>query len=112
MAGDVHRSLWDHEETVSTKLIDAAIERDLTQSGRKDFLSFSPTCFGNRILADPPWQFNNRTGKMAPEHRRLMRILMMTMKEIMDLPAAGSEASLPSIPVGSKRAPQPKGWKS
>ena len=23
------------------------------------------------ILADPPWQFMNRTGKMAPEHRRL-----------------------------------------
>src|SRR4051812_21525107 len=25
------------------------------------------------ILADPPWQFMNRTGKMAPEHRRLNR---------------------------------------
>src|SRR5688572_26958678 len=25
------------------------------------------------ILADPPWQFTNRTGKMAPEHRRLSR---------------------------------------
>ena len=26
------------------------------------------------ILADPPWRFQNRTGKMAPEHRRLSRI--------------------------------------
>ena len=26
------------------------------------------------ILADPPWQFQNRTGKVAPEHRRLNRI--------------------------------------
>ena len=25
------------------------------------------------ILADPPWQFINRTGKMAPEHKRLSR---------------------------------------
>jgi hypothetical protein len=25
------------------------------------------------ILADPPWQFQNRTGKIAPEHRRLSR---------------------------------------
>jgi hypothetical protein len=25
------------------------------------------------ILADPPWQFRNRTGKVAPEHRRLDR---------------------------------------
>ena len=23
------------------------------------------------VLADPPWRFQNRTGKMAPEHRRL-----------------------------------------
>lgn len=23
------------------------------------------------ILADPPWQFQNRTGKVAPEHKRL-----------------------------------------
>ena len=25
------------------------------------------------VLADPPWRFNNRTGKVAPEHRRLSR---------------------------------------
>jgi hypothetical protein len=25
------------------------------------------------ILADPPWLFANRTGKMAPEHKRLFR---------------------------------------
>ena len=24
------------------------------------------------ILADPPWQFQNRTGKVAPEHKRLL----------------------------------------
>ena len=64
--------IWDHEEVVSSRLIDVAIARELTQSAAKDFLSFSPTCFGT-ILADPPWQFNNRTGKMAPEHKRLMR---------------------------------------
>lgn len=40
------------------------------------------------ILADPPWQFSNRTGKMAPEHKRLMRYETMTMEEIMDLPVA------------------------
>lgn len=38
------------------------------------------------ILADPPWQFQNRTGKMAPEHKRLLRYPTMTAKEIMDLP--------------------------
>ena len=38
------------------------------------------------ILADPPWRFTNRTGKMAPEHRRLSRYGTMTFEEIMTLP--------------------------
>lgn len=46
--------------------------------------------YGNRsfgtILADPPWQFMNRTGKMAPEHRRLSRYETMPFDEIAALP--------------------------
>lgn len=38
------------------------------------------------ILADPPWQFQNRTGKMAPEHKRLSRYSTMKLQEIKDLP--------------------------
>jgi N6-adenosine-specific RNA methylase IME4 len=38
------------------------------------------------ILADPPWRFANRTGKMAPEHRRLSRYGTMTLDEICALP--------------------------
>jgi N6-adenosine-specific RNA methylase IME4 len=38
------------------------------------------------ILADPPWQFQNRTGKMAPEHKRLARYGTMTIREIAELP--------------------------
>ena len=38
------------------------------------------------ILADPPWRFLNRTGKMAPEHRRLLRYQTMTTGEIQALP--------------------------
>ena len=34
------------------------------------------------VLADPPWQFINRTGKVAPEHRRLSRYGTMTVDEI------------------------------
>jgi N6-adenosine-specific RNA methylase IME4 len=40
------------------------------------------------ILADPPWQFQNRTGKVAPEHRRLLRYPTMELAEIMALPVA------------------------
>jgi N6-adenosine-specific RNA methylase IME4 len=38
------------------------------------------------ILADPPWQFRNRTGKMAPEHRRLSRYGTMTFEQVAALP--------------------------
>jgi N6-adenosine-specific RNA methylase IME4 len=38
------------------------------------------------ILADPPWQFQNRTGKVAPEHRRLNRYGTLTLDEILGLP--------------------------
>lgn len=40
------------------------------------------------ILADPPWQFQNRTGKVAPEHRRLLRYPTMQLREIMELPVS------------------------
>lgn len=55
---------------------------DISQSfidciGRKSFKT---------ILADPPWQFQNRTGKMAPEHKRLNRYGTMTLNDILSLP--------------------------
>ena len=40
------------------------------------------------VLADPPWRFANRTGKMAPEHRRLSRYATMTLQDIMALPVS------------------------
>jgi N6-adenosine-specific RNA methylase IME4 len=38
------------------------------------------------VLADPPWQFSNRTGKVAPEHRRLSRYSTMDVESIKALP--------------------------
>src|SRR5713226_2746368 len=38
------------------------------------------------ILADPPWRFANRTGKIAPEHKRLSRYVTLTFEEIKALP--------------------------
>lgn len=37
------------------------------------------------VLADPPWRFSNRTGKVAPEHRRLDRYSTMELQDICDL---------------------------
>lgn len=40
------------------------------------------------VLADPPWRFQNRTGKVAPEHHRLSRYDTMTLDEICALPVS------------------------
>jgi len=38
------------------------------------------------VLADPPWRFTNRTGKVAPEHKRLDRYSTMDLADIKALP--------------------------
>jgi len=53
-----------------------------------DLLAFAGVGGFHTVLADPPWQFQNRTGKVAPEHRRLHRYDTMTLSEIMALPVA------------------------
>lgn len=40
------------------------------------------------VLADPPWRFTNRTGKVAPEHQRLARYQTMSVSEIAGLPVS------------------------
>ncbi|WP_374605826.1 MT-A70 family methyltransferase [Thermomonas sp.] len=44
------------------------------------------------VLADPPWRFANRTGKVAPEHRRLDRYSTMPLDAIKALPVRDSAA--------------------
>ncbi len=53
-----------------------------------DLLAFAAGRRFGTILADPPWRFINRTGKMAPEHRRLTRYETMTTDEICALPVS------------------------
>lgn len=55
-------------------------------SAASDLLDFVGQTRFATILADPPWQFVNRTGKIAPEHRRLSRYGTMKLSEIMALP--------------------------
>ena len=40
------------------------------------------------VLADPPWRFQNRTGKIAPEHGRLTRYGTMSLEDVCSLPVA------------------------
>ena len=61
---------------------------EATDSLGQDLLRFAHGVGYSSVLADPPWRFSNRTGKMAPEHRRLSRYNTMTLQDIMDLPVA------------------------
>ncbi|MCA1244903.1 S-adenosylmethionine-binding protein [Stappia stellulata] len=61
------------------------------------------------ILADPPWQFQNRTGKVAPEHRRLNRYGTMTLDDIMKLPVADIAAETAHLYLWVPNALLPEG---
>ena len=53
-----------------------------------NFLRFTKGKKYRTIYADPPWRFANRTGKMAPEHKRLTRYPTMDLEAIKSLPVA------------------------
>ena len=50
-----------------------------------DYRADHPDGFGT-LLVDPPWRFTNRTGKMAPEHKRLARYETLSLDELKSLP--------------------------
>lgn len=54
----------------------------------EDFRQYTAGKKYKTIYADPPWQFQNRTGKVAPEHKRLTRYSTMSLDEIKQLPVS------------------------
>lgn len=83
--------------------IGAAATHDLLKfAGKKKFKT---------ILADPPWQFQNRTGKVAPEHKRLNRYSTMDLKDICDLPVANLTADTAHLYMWVPNALLPEGLK-
>ena len=62
-----------------------------------NFLEQVPNKGYASILADPPWRFLNRTGKVAPEHKRLSRYDTLSLEEIKQIPVqsvAGDKSHL------------------
>jgi N6-adenosine-specific RNA methylase IME4 len=59
-------------------------------SPAEDFAQSCSQLACGAVLADPPWQFSNRTGKMAPEHKRLSRYPTLTLAEISEIPVSDS----------------------
>jgi N6-adenosine-specific RNA methylase IME4 len=59
----------------------------------EDLLAFANGRRYGTVLADPPWQFRNKTGKVAPEHRRLSRYGTLSLDEIVSLPVSDISAA-------------------
>lgn len=73
------------------------VKEDIKSSVALDFVQRVQNKGYKTILADPPWRFTNRTGKVAPEHKRLNRYDTLSLNEIMEIPvslAAGETSHL------------------
>jgi N6-adenosine-specific RNA methylase IME4 len=61
------------------------------------------------VLADPPWQFQNKTGKVAPGHRRLSRYATLALADIERLPVHAVAAEVAHLYLWVPNAMLPEG---
>lgn len=80
-----------------------------TKTSSQDFKTFLGSRKFGTILIDPPWQFQNRTGKIAPEHKRLSRYGTMTLEEIKTLPVKEAAADVSHLYLWVPNALLPDG---
>jgi N6-adenosine-specific RNA methylase IME4 len=80
-----------------------------TKTSAQEFLKFLGSRKFGTILVDPPWQFQNRTGKVAPEHRRLARYGTMSLDEIKALPIQQAAADVSHLYLWVPNALLPEG---
>lgn len=59
-------------------------------SAAEDFYAECHRLKCRTVLADPPWQFQNRTGKIAPEHKRLLRYPTLSLEDIKSIPVSAA----------------------
>jgi N6-adenosine-specific RNA methylase IME4 len=74
-----------------------------------DLVDFVGESRFSTLLVDPPWQFTNKTGKVAPEHKRLARYGTMKLDEIMALPVGGICAPTAHLYLWCPNAMLPEG---
>lgn len=73
------------------------VVKDFINPVAVNFIEHVPNKGYATILADPPWRFLNRTGKVAPEHKRLSRYDTLSIEEIKQIPVqsvAGEKSHL------------------
>lgn len=84
----------------------SAVENSSVQC---DFRRFADGRRFSTILADPPWRFANRTGKMAPEHKRLSRYETMDLEQICSIPVSTAAHSTAHLYLWVPNALLPEG---
>ena len=82
---------------------------ETTSDPVRDLVAFAGDRRFATVMADPPWRFVNRTGKMAPEHRRLSRYGTMTVEDICALPVADIAAPTAHLYLWVPNALLPEG---
>jgi N6-adenosine-specific RNA methylase IME4 len=88
------------------------MESSLTSAAEQAAAELRALVGGRRfgtILADPPWQFQNSTGKIAPEHKRLSRYSTMRLDEICSLPVEACAAQVCHLYLWVPNALLPEG---
>ncbi|MGS1127125.1 MT-A70 family methyltransferase [Rhodanobacter sp. UC4437_H4] len=85
------------------------VSKDLAEQAAKELKKLAHAKPFKTVLADPPWRFQNRTGKMAPEHKRLSRYGTMSLDEIKALPVADIVADTAHLYLWVPNALLPEG---
>jgi N6-adenosine-specific RNA methylase IME4 len=104
-----HASTSSVEVATHAALLDGRYDKMEQMSASADLLRFVKGRRFATILADPPWQFTNKTGKVAPEHKRLNRYGTMKLIEIMALPVAQLAAPTSHLYLWCPNAMLPEG---
>jgi N6-adenosine-specific RNA methylase IME4 len=81
----------------------------LTVDAATDLLATAASRRFATIMADPPWRFQNSTGKVAPEHKRLNRYATMTLDDIKALPVSRVAADTAHLYLWVPNALLPEG---
>src|SRR5256884_4133900 len=86
----------------------------MTKPGHETTINLAASLRGQKfhtVLVDPPWRFANRTGKMAPEHKRLSRYETLSVGEIAALPIGSIVAATAHLYLWVPNALLPFGLK-
>ena len=101
MAADFSDTIIQIDDGESQELSEMDVSSHLLKAvGKRKF---------GTILADPPWQFQNKTGKVAPEHRRLSRYGTMAVAQIAEMPVKQIAADVAHLYLWVPNALLPEG---